>query len=347
MSKEATLPQVRPSELPAFIASARRTRIPLFVAGHMGIGKSEIIAAYPKREGIGSIVSFAPYFAPEDIKFPYVDHATQSVRFVVPGNFPTVANIKAGRVPKAGLWQIEELPSAPPAIQALLSEPLLNHTLNGEPIGEEWFIVATGNLVTSKCVVNRKPAHVVNRMRHVELVTNLEDWATHALEAGMEAEPIAFLRSVPTDLFNFDPVKWIPDTPFASPRSWAFMSRVLKDQGGKVSHAECTSVVGEAAGTRFKAFLDAVVKLPNLDICLMDPENAPVPEEPAMCYMVACGLAKRADKENFERVIRYMTRLDKMYEVFCVRDSIKLTQKLCNTPAFVKWASANQDVLKG
>ena len=85
--------------------------------------------------------------------------------------------------------------------------------------------------------------------------------------------------------------------------------------------------------------------MPNLDSILLNPDSAPVPEEASARFAVTVGLARKATQANIERLMRYLKRLPKEFEVCCVRDAIRLTPAVQQTRAFVDWSVRNASVL--
>lgn len=358
MSKTSTvisnsnLAEVTPSEAVENILLARQSGLPVSIVSHPGYGKTDIFKQVAAQLNVAFASIYTPYLVPEAINFPLIDRKTDTVRFTVVRHFPTESHIKAGRMPEKGILVFEELPSAPPAIQALCNEPFLEHSINGEPLGNGWAVFATGNLSSSRALVSVTPSHTVSRLCHLKLNFSMDQWCDWAFRIGnLEAEVVAYARNTPNDVVEMERPdffkQWVPGTPYGCPRSFAMLSRLLKAGGGRLTHSQCIMPVGEGVGTRFKSFLDTTAKLPNLDECILTPNDAPLPETPAMCYMVSAGLAKRATEKNFDKVIKYASRMEKMYEVFTIKDAVKVSPKLINTKAFITWAIENADVVNG
>ena len=48
---------------------------------------------------------------------------------------------------------------------------------------------------------------------------------------------------------------------------------------------------------------------------------------------------------NFDRVMTYCDRMPKEWAVYCIKDATARDEGLCNTPAFIKFAADNSDIM--
>lgn len=85
--------------------------------------------------------------------------------------------------------------------------------------------------------------------------------------------------------------------------------------------------------------------LPNIDILLMNPAKEPVPTDPAVLYALTGALATRSSKDNFDRVWEYVCRMPADFQVMMVCDATKLNPEIKNTKGFIKFASANSNLM--
>ncbi len=81
--------------------------------------------------------------------------------------------------------------------------------------------------------------------------------------------------------------------------------------------------IGKACGTKLLAFLLLINDLPDIADVLMNPDTAPVPENPSARYLVAMALASRMNGSNFGQAATYLHRLPAMFEAFAVRDALR------------------------
>ncbi len=78
---------------------------------------------------------------------------------------------------------------------------------------------------------------------------------------------------------------------------------------------------------------------------LLNPDKAKVPDEPAVLYAMATGLAAKANEDNMDRVTRYALRIQAEFQVLLMKDCVTRNNKLASTKSFNSWALANADVL--
>ncbi len=64
---------------------------------------------------------------------------------------------------------------------------------------------------------------------------------------------------------------------------------------------------------------------------LLQPESAPVPENPSARYLVAMALAGRLSANNFGRAFTYLHRLPGMFEAFAITDAVAAESRLRST----------------
>ncbi len=107
----------------------------------------------------------------------------------------------------------------------------------------------------------------------------------------------------------FEPTKAIVNHP--SPRTWASVGRRLAR--GVNDFELFTGAVGKGAATELMAFIELAKDAPSLDAILLNPKTADIPKKPALLFLVASGLANRAKKENFDRVMEYLYRLPQSF----------------------------------
>ena len=145
----------------------------------------------------------------------------------------------------------------------------------------------------------------------------------------------------PELLHQFDPQS--KEKAFPCPRTWEFVSNIVKRRGGIDPVAERAlfrGTVGEAAAVEFSAFLKVWRELPHPRAVIDDPENAVVPDN-ASALIALCGsLYRMADDINLGAIVTYATRLRREIGEFLVGSCIRRDPDLQRSPAFIRWAAA-------
>lgn len=334
-------------ELPIAFA----TKLSFILRGRPGVGKTESIAAFCARKKIGYIDSRVLYFDPTDIKgFPSLDKKAKSFEWLAPAEFP----LEGSDTPDEGIWVMEELPLAAPAVQGALFQVINERRVGQRKVKPGWLILATGNSLSDKAGAQKMLSPMVSRLRHLELTVSAEDWAAYALTHGVMPELVAFFRFRPELLNSFDPQKWEQDTPYCCPRTAHYLSRTIQalpeDQQSRPPIDILTGWVGEGVGTEMYAFLDICNNLPSWAEILRDPKGIRLPDKPGHLYALSSLVSRNATRENARAVFTLLERPDMPGEnvMHIMSDIMRGPQGklIATTPEFTSWGSRNLKVFE-
>ena len=306
---------------------------PVFIWGAPGIGKSAIVRQFSAELQIPLRDVRALLLDPVDLRgLPFLAPDGRS-KWATPEFLPQDG---------AGILFLDELNAAPAMVQASCYQLVLDRKLGEYTLPEGWAIFAAGNRDSDRAVTSRMPTPLRNRFVHLEFEVDLQEWCEWAIQAGIRAEVIAFLRFRQELLSVFDR----DANAFPSPRSWEFVSRILDVKPHQaIEHELFAGAVGTGAATEFSAFLRMFRELPNIDAILLNPLKEPIPENAAAQYAVASALARCASDTNFDRVCLYLDRMPTEFRVLSVRDAILREPAIRHTGGYTKWAIENHDVL--
>jgi ATPase family associated with various cellular activities (AAA) len=267
-----------PAELTAFLETLVRNQVQLstMIWGPPGIGKSSIVAQTAAAHGLGFVDLRLSQLAPTDLRGLPVAHEGRA-RWFIPEFLPT-----EGR----GVLFLDEINLAPPTMQGMAQQLVLDRRVGSYSVPEGWFIWAAGNRQEDSASVFEMPAPVANRFLHVDVAPDLESFKQYGLAHGIHEQILAFLSFRPVFLHRFD-----ADQPaWPSPRSWA-MASVLHALGQHIRPA-----VGPGAAAEFHAYIAVYQNLPDLEAILRgDGAGIGFPEDPSTRYAATVGLAIRAD----------------------------------------------------
>jgi hypothetical protein len=332
---------VKPSQLVEAFKYCDEAKLVPFVLSPPGLGKSSMARQFSLKRS-GSDANYRPVYlgqhSPTDMcGFPYIDRESNRMRFSIPALLPSDPN---------STLNLDEFPNAPKQNQNIALQIALERRVGEWRAPENTFIMLAGNSQGDRCHVEKLSSAMANRVMFLHLVPDLDDWTEWALGAGVDVRVIAFLRFRPGLLHSFDPAKWDGEQGFASPRSWEATARlVASNPPSSLRVPMLEGILGAGPAAEFGSFLDTYEQLPSIDGILMDPSGADVPTAPSPRYAVCAALSQRTTPSNFGRVITYLSRMPKEFEVFGVRLTHKLTKGLTTTKDFIKWASDNRDVL--
>ena len=204
---------------------AMKKKRPLFLWGPPGIGKSELIADICEEMGGRLYDLRLALMDPSDLKGvlfynPQLSTATWSA----PPDLPNHA--EAAKYPIVVLF-LDEMNSAPPATQAAAYQLVLNRRVGTYELPDNVVVVAAGNRDTDRGVTYRMPAPLANRFIHLTLRPDFETWQNWAVMNKVHPDVVGYVTANKVDLFNFDPKT--SSQSFATPRSWSFVSELLRD----------------------------------------------------------------------------------------------------------------------
>lgn len=328
---------IKTSILEQFKAPRGNAIVP-FILGAPGGGKSACAREIIAELGIepDKVIEFtASLRDPVDV-LGTPNNAGEYTRWVPPEEF---YKLRQGQGRTALI--LEELSDAPIAMQNALCGVIYDKKAGNLRLSDSMFIIATGNQTEHKSGANRITSKLANRTRRFDFQENIEDFTVWALDNNIDEVLIQFLRFRPALLSDFDPNRFANPTP----RSWERVSLIPASLDSGLFFDNCAGEVGEGAAAEYTGFRRIYHALPDIDGILLDPANAAVPQDPATIYALTGALARKATKDNFDRVQRYLSRLSPEFNVMATKDAIKLQPSIQHTRAFVEWATKNAEVL--
>jgi hypothetical protein len=297
MSKQTDISvrTVGPKGAKRAIRKAIQVRRPVFLWGPPGIGKSDLVKQIGEDTGREVIDVRLALWEPTDIKgIPYYNAEQGKMVWAPPAELPTDPESTA-------LIFLDELNSAPPAVQAAAYQLILNRRVGTYALPKGVDIVAAGNREGDRGVTYRMPAPLANRFVHLEAKVDFDDWQDWATLNKIHPEVVGYCGFAKQDLYDFDPKS--SSKAFATPRSWTFVSELLQDDDTDIEtlHNLIAGAVGDGLAVKFMAHRKIASKLPKAaDILSGKVKNLEIKEVSAMytlttslCY----ELKELADKK--------------------------------------------------
>lgn len=232
------------------------------------------------------------------------------------------------------VYILDDLPQAQPTTFPALSSFLNERTISGSrKLPNNTVIFATGNEKHQKTGARDLPSHIANRMMHLWLVPDL----TCMIKASMasaddvmlsRAKPsksrldnliIAYLKTMPDNLQTRDKNK-TDDPAFASPRTWALLSRimpyVISDSERDLRSAFVCGLLGDGVGTNFCNFLNDLDLNFDVQEVFANPEKYPIPTGSAKAlgkrYAIVGALASGVKSMDLaSKYFKFVARLPK------------------------------------
>ena len=268
---------MKPAELGAYLNGLIEAQLKLscMIWGPPGIGKSSIVAQTAAAHRLPVIDLRLSQLAPTDLRgLPVARNGVS--RWYPPEFLP-----RRGK----GVLFLDEINLAPPVMQGMAQQLILDRKVGSYTVPTGWFIFAAGNRKEDRASVFDMPAPLANRFLHLDVAPDLESFKAYALSRGFPEPIIAFLAFRPALLHRLDAQQ--PAWP--SPRSWE-MAAHLYEAGLDIAPA-----VGAAAMHEFEAFVSQLNGVPDLERILDGQGDAlAFPAEPSLGYATVTGLTLRA-----------------------------------------------------
>ena len=306
-------------------------KVPTFVWGAPGIGKSSIVKSIASEMEVAFIDLRLALMDPTDLKgIPFYDKESHTALWAPPAFLP-----KDGE----GILFLDELNSAPPAVQSSAYQLILDREVGEYKLPDGWAIVSAGNREGDRGVTYRMPAPLANRFVHLELEVSVEDWAKWAYSVGFDERIIAYIRYKNEHLFTFDAKSDAKS--FATPRSWEYVANILKSNIKKEHLLETiNATVGKEVGVSFVGFLKVANKMPDIEAILQNAEFS-YSEEIDVLYALSAGLVSGYLKEQtplrLENLLLYTLEMQSEFAVMVVQDLQRNGVDMQNSSAFKKW----------
>src|SRR5690349_16597269 len=266
-----------PAELANYLDGLIRHDIKLstMIWGPPGIGKSSIVAQMAGAHELACIDLRLSQLAPTDLRgLPVAENGVS--RWYPPEFLP-----REGK----GILFLDELNLAPPAMQGMAQQLILDRQVGSYRVPEGWFIWAAGNRKEDMAAVYDMPSPLANRFLHLEVEPEFESFKRYALTHDVHEQIIAFVAFRPDLLHKLTPQQ----NAWPSPRSWVMANHLHR------ANLSLESAVGAATAREFNAFVALYGSIPDLQAILQgEGETIPFPSEPSLSYATIIGLTSRA-----------------------------------------------------
>lgn len=321
--------------------------------GSMGVGKSSAVAEIAARLSrklkmkIGVTDIRLLNFSPVDLRgIPTADAQKKFSVWLKPKIF----DLPDDRV---HFLFLDEISAAPQSIQAAAYQIALDKTIGEHKLPANTIVICAGNRTTDRSVAYRMPKALANRLMHFEVQADFDSWYEWAIEHDLDARVIGYLGF---DNSQLNREAGIEDLAFPTPRSWEFVSHLLKNTGKSPEqlHKLIAGCIGVSYATEFEAWSRIYDRLPaTADIlsgrCITPLKGADVTYA-VISSLVVC-VRQRADRitaNELENVSRYASQFPPDFAALFFRGLLTLegmNMKLLQAPSFNHWMKRNKHLL--
>jgi len=344
--------EVDHKDLEMLIEKHYDTKLPLYIWGATGIGKSETVKRkakelakrmgreyiewnkLTKKEKEELVDNPDKYFFLMDIRLSQLDpsdlrglpalNGKDTVEWKIP-MWLHAASVKGAM----GVIFFDEINLAPPSIQSAAYQLILDRELGETPISDGVMCIAAGNRLEDKANVYDLPRPLQNRFDHVTLriptITQecKNDWGEWAMKNGVDMRIITFLIQRPT-LLCPNIKENSNDRAFPTPRSWGkYCSKLISGVTDlNLIEKLASTSVGTGTASEFVSYLKFQRKI-NLEDIIKHPEKAKDITELDLKYsllsLVAEWYGAKPKKENLETVLQIANVLQPEFAILLLR----------------------------
>jgi len=307
---------MHPSKAKRSIDHLINRKVPVFLWGPPGIGKSSIVSQIAKDRDIGFIDLRLSLLDPTDLRgIPFFNSDDNSAVWASASFLPDGST-------KEGILFLDELNTAAPMVQASAYQLILDRKIGEYTLPDGWAIVAAGNRESDRGVVFRMAAPLANRFVHLDMEVNLEDWQVWAKKSDIDTTIIAYTSYRPDALFAFNTQN--DSKAFATPRTWQYVNEILLSQPEDDLLMDLVKgAIGEELAASFLGFRSVASKLPDIDAILEGKESS-VPKETSALHILCTSLSMRIDDETraneLDNLLKYTLNLPGEFPVMIIQD---------------------------
>lgn len=317
-------------------------KVPVFLWGPPGIGKSSIVAQIAKEEEIDFIDLRLSLLDPTDLRgIPFFNTVKETALWA-PASF-----LPDGSKPK-GILFLDELNTAAPMVQASAYQLILDRKIGEYTLPDGWAIVAAGNRESDRGVVFRMAAPLANRFVHLEMEASVDDWKTWAIKENINPAIVAFISHRPDALFNFGQVD--DSRSFATPRTWQYVNEIIESKPeADLVLSMVAGAIGEDLAASFLGFMAVAADLPDLDAILLG-ECKDVPSDTSALHILSAALTMRVNdttsSKKLNNLVNYTLNLPGEFAVMIVQDLRERNIELDHVESWTLWMKKFNTLLR-
>ena len=194
-----------------------RSKTPVCIWGHSGIGKSEAVEKFAETRNMPCQTFLLSTTSPEELWGPQVYEPGQTRQVqLLPWWWPKDPTIIF----------LDELGGALEETRGSAFNFILRQEFAGHKLPEGSWVVGATNTNSDGSHHNQMGVPTLSRFGHVELVTDLEEWLEKAKSTKVRSDIRAFIRAYPNELFRHDGDVYAVEP---RPRKWNKLSDILNE----------------------------------------------------------------------------------------------------------------------
>lgn len=321
--------------------------------GSMGVGKSTAVYKIADRlsEQVGMTVEVIDIrllnFSPIDLRgIPAADAQREFTVWLKPKIFDLDPE-------KVYILFLDEISAAPQSLQAAAYQIALDKRIGEFELPENCIVICAGNRTTDKSVAFRMPKALANRLMHFEIHADFDSWYEWAMQCEIDARVVGYLSF---DNSKLSSEAGMEELAFPTPRSWEFVSRLLKTTGKEPGelHELISGCVGISTAIEFETWCKVYQSLPSMADILSGRYITPVKGADVMYALISSLLACVSQRKEtltgreLENVCNYVSHFPADFSALFFRGMLKIegmNLKLAKVSSFAVWMKKNKRFL--
>lgn len=301
---------IKIDDLPNHVERAYKNKVATLIWGPPGIGKSQSVKAIAQKLGLELIDLRLPQLEPTDLRgIPAPNRETMAADWFYPSFLP-----KDGK----GLIFLDEIEKASVAVKNAALQLVLDRRIGDYELPDGWGVIAAANREEDGCFSGQIGTALGNRFLHFEVAADLDVWLKWAYKNDIDTEIMAFLQFQPTRLHKMD----AGSHAFPSPRSWEFLSTMLKGVESEVERGQLfEAAVGAVVGGEYRVW-NKLYRNIDVEAIIVKGELPPTKtkkdreqlEEPSFKYALSLAVAHYVIK-HFEKIKKYAKNVNQFVEI--------------------------------
>jgi midasin (ATPase involved in ribosome maturation) len=320
---------MRATNLVKSITALVEQKVPSFLWGAPGIGKSSIVRQIADEKSMEFIDLRLALMDPTDLKgIPFYDKESHTALWAPPAFLPTCGE---------GILFLDELNAAPPSVQSSAYQLILDRRIGEYELPKGWAIVAAGNRDGDRGVTYRMPAPLANRFVHFEMEVDVDDWRYWAYKKEIDSRIISYISLKNEHLFTFDAKSDMKS--FATPRSWEYVDSILKSHVGEEVLLDVISgAIGKEVAVSFLSFSKVMSRLPDIEV-ILNRGKGEYSEDIDVLHALSSLLTSAVlkDESRMDNILSYTLALKSEFAVMIVQDLQRNGVSMEHSEVFKSW----------
>lgn len=333
---------MNPQSTKRSLAHLCERKVPVFLWGPPGIGKSSIVAQIANEKKISFIDLRLSLLDPTDLRgIPFFNTKEETALWAPPSFLPD------GSKPE-GILFLDELNTAAPMVQASAYQLILDRKIGEYTLPDGWSIVAAGNRESDRGVVFRMAAPLANRFVHLEMESSVTDWKVWAKSSNIHPAIIAYISHRPDALFTFGTGD--DSKSFATPRTWEYVNEIISSKPeADLLLPMVAGAIGEDLAASFLGFMAVADELPDLD-AILDGSCLDIPTDTSALHILTAALSMRitqsTSSKKLNNLVNYSLKLPGEFAVMIVQDLRERDIELDHVDSWTLWMKKFNTLLR-